>query len=555
MDKNTLSEYGWAIIIIIVLIILLGLSLPYSEYVFNTNNQLSESLSNVSNSIFTKDNFYGDDHLNTNYVTNYTAEEIDANELLIPIGRTNPYYVVVAFDKNYTEAVITKNGSASDGYMRSWNYNATDESLYSPMRQHADTLKTVIINDGVKNSGEAAFLRCTELEIMEFGKDIESLGYATAMSCKKLENITIPDKVTTIAPLAFRDCSNLKSVRMNNNITHIYNYAFFACTNLIDINLSTSLQVIEKSAFHGCNSLKEIILPETLQRISNSAFQACVLLDNVIIPESCTKIEDGAFAICNSLLNISLPDTLRYLGGHVFTGCKFTELTIPRDVQTINFNPIQSTKVEKINVHPENKHFKSVDGVLYDISVTKLISVPNLYTGTYAAPSSLLTVGRNAFNNTPYIKEIILNEGLQNIEANAFYYSGSMTTLNISSTVSYIDDNAFSANSEIRNFIVSENNPYFITTGTTLYTKDMSKLIKTTTNYHNDLFSIPDGVTTVCPGAFNNNQHIKTLVVPESVITLPSGMAYNSVLTTIHGKSGSAAETFALENGYTFVAI
>lgn len=555
MDKNTLSEYGWAIIIIIVLIILFGLSSPYSEYIFNTNNQLNKSLSDTADTIFTNDNFHRDDYLDVKYTTNYTAEEIDSNQLLYPIGRNNPYYVVLEFNEDYTEATITKNGKNSDGYMRSWNYNTTNEIDYSPMRQHADTLRFVSINNEVKNVGDSAFLKCLNVESVNFGKDIEKIGYASFMSCRKLISVDLPEAVLELGPLAFRDCTDLRSVKMHDKITKLKQYTFFGCKSLVELQLSKNITHILKAAVLGCQSLKEIALPKTLQEIGDSAFQSCALLDNVVIPESCTKIEDRAFAMCNSLSNISLPNTLKYLGGHVFTDCKFTELTIPRDVQTINFNPIQATKVEKINVHPENKCFKSIDGVLYDIGVTRLISVPNLYAGTYAAPGSLLTIGKNAFNNTACINEIILNEGLQNIEANAFYYAGHAATLNVSSTVSYIDDTAFSANVEICDFIVSPDNPYFITTGTTLYTKDMKKLIKTTIRYFDDSFSIPDGVTTVCPGAFNNNKYIKTLIVPESVTTLPSGAAYNSTITTVHGKSGSAAETFASKNGYTFVAI
>ena len=64
--------------------------------------------------------FDNDEVVSEEVVTNYSTEEIDDDELLFPIGKTDPYYVVAKFNSDYTEVVISKNGENSDGLMMDW---------------------------------------------------------------------------------------------------------------------------------------------------------------------------------------------------------------------------------------------------------------------------------------------------------------------------------------------------------------------------------------------------------------------------------------------------
>lgn len=214
MDKNTLFEYGWAIIIVIILIILFSLSLPYSEYIFNANNQLGESLSDTANTIFTNDNFYGDDHLNINYTTNYTIDEINSNQYMYGIGKTKSEYVIATFNEDYSEVIITKNGEGSDGLMMDWRSYQSDsyEGTYSPMYEYKDTLETVVILENVTSLGSKAFFGCFKLKEISLPETLETIGSQCFYNTLKLESIYIPSNVTSIGSGIF----------LNSALTTIY---------------------------------------------------------------------------------------------------------------------------------------------------------------------------------------------------------------------------------------------------------------------------------------------------------------------------------------------
>ncbi len=124
-------------------------------------------------------------------ITNYTLEEIEADDSLYAIGATEPEYVVAKFNGDRTEVLITKNGEYSDGEMDSWMiFNATTEGVASynnsPMSNAYDTLMSAVIKDGVT-----------------------SIGGGTFWFCRNLTNVTIPNSVNYIDSEAFLSSSYL----------------------------------------------------------------------------------------------------------------------------------------------------------------------------------------------------------------------------------------------------------------------------------------------------------------------------------------------------------
>jgi len=64
---------------------------------------------------------------------------------------------------------------------------------------------------------------------------------------------------------------------------------------------------------------------------------------------------------------------------------------------------------------------------------------------------------------------------------------------------------------------------------------------------------LPDTLTTIGDEAFADCVALKTITIPESVTSI--GANVFGSLETINGVAGSYAETYATENGYTFVAL
>jgi len=66
---------------------------------------------------------------------------------------------------------------------------------------------------------------------------------------------------------------------------------------------------------------------------------------------------------------------------------------------------------------------------------------------------------------------------------------------------------------------------------------------------------LPETTTTIRDYAFANCDNLRHIYIPEETTTISPNAFDNLPNTlTIHGRSGSYAESYAAENGFTFVA-
>ncbi len=119
-----------------------------------------------------------------------------------------------------------------------YHFDASGEIIIT----NKNLLKNVTIPKGVKLIRPYTFRRCSELEYIIIGSDVEEIGKEAFENCKGLKEVIIPGNVKTIGCGAFDGCSNLQRVELCDGI-----------------------EKIEEAAFKNCNSLKEIKLPRTLQ--------------------------------------------------------------------------------------------------------------------------------------------------------------------------------------------------------------------------------------------------------------------------------------------------
>ena len=102
---------------------------------------------------------------------------------------------------------------------------AAINSSFVPWDEKRDSIKTVIIKNGVESVGHFAFAVCTELT-----------------------SVTLPDTINTIGPNAFGGCSALRTIKLPDSVKSIGIWAFGGCRNL-DITIPESVTSIDKEAF------------------------------------------------------------------------------------------------------------------------------------------------------------------------------------------------------------------------------------------------------------------------------------------------------------------
>ena len=169
------------------------------------------------------------------------------------------------FEKGYTywnegnltwkldaDGTLTISGT---GTMKDYDYNNNP----SPANQKKDSVKKVVIKDGVTSIGNFAFYNCKSLTSITIPDSVTSIELAAFNNCNNLTSITIPDSVTSIGDSAFELCNKLSSITLSNNITSIGNWAFHGCP-LTSITIPDSVTSIGDNAFYACSSLKTISL-------------------------------------------------------------------------------------------------------------------------------------------------------------------------------------------------------------------------------------------------------------------------------------------------------
>ena len=155
------------------------------------------------------------------------------------------------------------------------------------------------------------------------------------------------------------------------------------------------------SAFEGCTKLTSVSLPSGMRRIGAGAFINCTALSDITLPEGVVSIGNGAFEECHSLLEIRIPKSVSSIDAYAFSGCY---------------------SLVSILVDEENRSFCSVDGVLYNKSMTKLMKYPPKKTGySYTLPSTVTSIDIEALAYSRNLREVILHDNVTSIGIQAFY--------------------------------------------------------------------------------------------------------------------------------------
>ena len=191
----------------------------------------------------------------------------------------------------------------------------------SPATQKKDSVKTVVIEDGVTSIGDYAFWNCTGLTSISIPNNVTSIGNSAFESCSQLASIEIPSSVTSIGERAFKNCSQLASIEIPKSVTSIGKYAFSGCSGLTSITILGGVTSIGDFAFSSCSQLASIEIPSSVTSIGNSAFWNCTGLTSITILGGVTSIGNFAFRYCRSLASITIPDSVTSIGVVVFDSC------------------------------------------------------------------------------------------------------------------------------------------------------------------------------------------------------------------------------------------
>ena len=343
-------------------------------------------------------------------------------------------------------------------------------------------VKSAVIAEGVTSIGGFAFYDCTSLTSVTIPDSVTSIGANAFFDCTSLTSVTIPDSVTSIGVGAFASCTSLTGIwvaesnshyssdasgvlfnkdkttlvqcpgafaayTIPNSVTSIGDVAFSFCTSLASVTIPDSVTSIGRHAFQYCTSLTSVTIPNGVTSIGDSAFSYCASLTSVTIPDSVTSIGWSAFAGCTSLTSVTIPDSVTSIGSLAFSGCtSLTSVTVPDSVTSIGDAAFAScTSLTGIWVAEGSSHYASdASGVLFNKDKTTLVQCPGAFSGSYAIPDSVTSIGHCAFEDCASLTSVTIPDSVTSIGAEAFYNCKSLTSVTIPDSVTSIGDFTFS---------------------------------------------------------------------------------------------------------------
>ena len=479
--------------------------------------------------------------------------------------------------------------------------NITDLNLPSNIK-FEDGVCDVFSESKVKNVTigcsmcESMFYGCNYLENVTFtaDNDINEIPKAAFELTVGLKKIEIPSSVKKIGDSAF-DLSTVSEIKFNEGLETIGNLAFNTWGSFEKITLPSTVKSIGEECF---NSYKPYLieLNDGLERVGKQAFICNFANQSVKIPASVTEIGEKAFGYSDSGKKAENFTIYGYRGTAAETYANENGFTfVPLDLveferfeDTTSTSPVYDVTVHSGAVVEERQYAELyeewsedhywINKLTFDARGVAPITINDYgFAGANGAPGYIRTIdfigsgdvvfGSQAFNFTG-IESLTLPANVK-FKDNAEGIFTSCLRLKTADIYCDVVPKMFDDcnNLETVNFKGNTTSiPYAAFRNCNIKRLDIPSSVKSIGeeaffgSYQMAAVTLHSGLSSIGAKAFYDN-NFKFVIIPASVTSIgEKAFGYISDSKTIdgftiYGYRGTAAETYANENGFTFIPL
>ncbi|MGM9799233.1 MAG: leucine-rich repeat domain-containing protein [Muribaculaceae bacterium] len=273
-----------------------------------------------------------------------------------------------------------------------------------------------------------------------------------------------------------------------------------------------------------------------------TAIQCTAELPTVVVMEN--KVTDGTdeyvvtaigsrlFQNKTEVTSITLPEGIKKIYSNAFFGTsKLEEIkNVPEELESLGSDSFVDSHYVQILTGEEGVYLFGGYAIAYigEITTETVITFPENTKGI-----CYIFFKFPGYKGGNLVRKVVLNEGLLEIQRRAFEYCY-ISEINIPSTVTYIDPDAFNG-SHLEQFTVSEDNSTYTAADGILFTADMKTLYLYPSYKECESYIVPDGVTTINNYGFYGAFKIKELTICEGVAEINQQVIRNmGALETLH---------------------